>query len=117
MQSRRVHPALLAIKLAHTAIWLFFVACIVAIPIAGAYSRFRTALLLIGVVLIECILLALNRLRCPLTNLAARYTDDRSDNFDIYLPLWLARHNQMIFGSLFLLGSACVTLRWLASPR
>jgi hypothetical protein len=49
--------------------------------------------------------------------LAARYTDDRSDNFDIYLPLWLARHNQMIFGSLFLLGSACVTLRWLASPR
>jgi hypothetical protein len=30
-------------------------------------------------------------MRCPLTGIAARYTDDRRDNFDIYLPPWLAR--------------------------
>jgi hypothetical protein len=23
---------------------------------------------------------------------------DRADNFDIYLPVWLARHNKVIFG-------------------
>jgi hypothetical protein len=117
MRPRRVNPALLAIKLLHTAIWLFFVACIVAIPIAGARGRFRSALLLIAVVLIECAVLALNRLRCPLTNLAARYTGNRSDNFDIYLPLWLARHNKTIFGTLFMLGSIFVAVQWLTSPR
>jgi hypothetical protein len=35
------------------------------------------------------------------TDVAARYTDDRRDNFDIYLPLWLARYNKLIFGWLF----------------
>ena len=32
--------------------------------------------------------------------MAARFTEERHDNFDIYLPLWLARHNMPIFGVL-----------------
>ncbi|MBB1092471.1 hypothetical protein HUU61_14375 [Rhodopseudomonas palustris] len=53
-------------------------------------------------------------MRCPLTAVAARYTDERADNFDIYLPIWLARHNRLIFGTLFaatqlLLGHALIT--------
>ena len=52
----------------------------------------------------ECLVLVLNRMRCPLTDLAARHTEDRRDNFDIHLPLWLARHNKTVFGSLYLLG-------------
>ena len=35
---------------------------------------------------------------------AARYTDERRANFDIWLPEWLARHNQSIFGTLFVAG-------------
>lgn len=103
---------LVGIKLLHTAIWFFFAACIVAIPVAGALRRFRAAALLIGVVLVECAVLALNRRRCPLTDLAARYTSERADNFDIYLPLWLARHNKTIFGTLFALGVLFVLVRW-----
>jgi hypothetical protein len=38
--------------------------------------------------------------RCPLTAVAVRYTVDRRDNFDIYLPEWLARRNKPIFGSI-----------------
>lgn len=45
-----------------------------------------------------------NRWRCALTDLAARYTDDRRANFDIYLPLWLAANNKRIFGSIFAVG-------------
>jgi hypothetical protein len=37
----------------------------------------------------------LNGWRCPLTDVAARYTDDRRANFDIYLPEWLARYNEL----------------------
>jgi hypothetical protein len=48
--------------------------------------------------------LAVNRMRCPLTDLAARHTDRREANLDIYLPLWLARHNQAVFGALWIAG-------------
>lgn len=33
---------------------------------------------------------------------AGRYTEERADNFDIYLPLWLARHNKTMFGAVFI---------------
>lgn len=53
----------------------------------------------------------------PLTNLAGRYTKERTDNFDIYLPLWLARRNKTIFGALFAVGELFVLAQWLASKR
>ena len=57
-------------------------------------------------------MLALNRWRCPLTAVAARYTAQRRDNFDIYLPNWLAAHNKVIFGILYVAGCAFAFLRW-----
>ena len=113
-RSKQTLP-LLVIKLLHTAVWLFFVGCIVAIPIAGARHQFRWAAVLTGMVLVECAVIAVNRWRCPLTDLAGRYTDERTDNFDIYLPLWLARHNKTIFGSLFFGGALFVLGLWLKS--
>jgi hypothetical protein len=103
-----VSPQLVGIKLLHTAIWLFFAGCIVAIPIAGALHRFRWAVILTGLVLVECAILAMNRGRCPVTDLASRYTEERAHNFDIYLPVWLARWNKAIFGTLFVLGELLV---------
>jgi hypothetical protein len=103
------------IKLLHTAVWAFFAACVVAIPIAGALSQFRWVGTLSALVLLECAILAINRGRCPLTDLAARYTMERADNFDIYLPLWLARHNKTVFGTLFAAGELFVLGRWLLS--
>ncbi|MBN9658991.1 MAG: hypothetical protein J0H49_12480 [Acidobacteria bacterium] len=106
---------LIAVKLLHTAVWLFFVACILAIPIAGVLRRFSWAAAAFGLVLLECAILAANRGRCPLTDVAARFTPQRADNFDIYLPLWLARHNKAIFGALFLAGSLFTLWLWLQS--
>jgi hypothetical protein len=104
------------IKLLHTAIWLFFAGCVVAIPFAGAWRQFQWAVILTGLVLVECTVLAMNRGRCPLTDLAGRYTENRRANFDIYLPLWLAQRNKMIFGTLFAMGELFVLGRWLI-PR
>jgi len=115
-QSEQI-PVLAGIKLFHTAIWLFFAGCIVAIPFAGAWRQFRLAAVLTGLVLVECVVLAMNRGHCPMTDLAGRYTEDRTDNFDIYLPLWLARHNKTIFGTLFAIGELFVLGRWLISLR
>lgn len=102
------------IKLLHTAVWLGFVLCIMAIPVLGHLGRFREAAWLVAAVSAEILVLAFNRLRCPLTAWAARYTADRRDNFDIYLPEWLARHNKTIFGVLFVLGALFTLTQWLA---
>ncbi len=106
---------LVAIKLLHTAVWAFFATCIVAIPIAAIGNEFRWAAILAGLVLVECAVLAVNQRRCPLTDLASCYTEDRQDNFDIYLPLWLARHNKTIFGALFVAGGLFALGRWWVS--
>jgi hypothetical protein len=102
-----------AIKLAHTLIWAFFAGCILAIPVAAVAGQFTLAFILCGVVLVEVVILALNRMRCPLTDVAARYTPEREANFDIYLPRWLAAHNKMIFGTLYAAGIALTVVLWL----
>ena len=104
---------LIAVKLAHTLIWVFFVGCILAIPYFAWSDRFRYAAVLSAVVLVEVLILAVNRWRCPLTPVAGRYTADRQPNFDIYLPEWLARHNKGIFGSLYVGGLLVMLLRWI----
>ncbi len=104
---------LTAIKLLHTAIWAFLAGCILALPIAGFMHRFDWAMILSAITLVECGTLALNRGQCPLTDLAARFTDEQTDNFDIFLPNWLARYNKAIFGTLFVMNELTVLWLWL----
>ena len=61
--------------------------------------------------------LALNKWRCPLTSLAARYTTDRGANFDIYLPEWLAKHNEVIFGTIYLVGVVTACAHWALAAK
>lgn len=46
-----------------------------------------------------CVLLVFKN-QCPLTVWARQYSDSTRDNFDIYLPNWLARYNKTIYSSL-----------------
>lgn len=105
------------IKLLHTAIWAVMTGAILWLPFAAWLGQFRWAFGLTLLILGECLVLARNRGRCPLTDLAERYTHDRADNFDIYLPLWLARNNKRVFGFLFVAGELVVLWRWAGRPR
>jgi len=105
---------LTAIKLLHTAVWAVMAGCIFALPFLASVHQFRWALILTLIIVGECAVLALNGGRCPLTDWAARFTDDRADNFDIFLPSWLARHNKAIFGTLFVVNEVVVLWLWLA---
>lgn len=100
------------VKVVHTLAWALFAGCILVLPVAAWQGRFGLAFGLAGIVMVEVIILAANRFRCPLTDVAARYTDDRRDNFDIYLPLWLARYNKQIFGTLFVGGLVLTGTLW-----
>lgn len=112
-----ISSLLAAIRLLHTIIWAFFVGCILAVPVAALRKRFRLGVILSGLVLVECATLAVNGGRCPLTDLAARFTTDRAPNFDIYLPVWLAHYNKLIFGALFATGEVLLLTRWVVSRR
>jgi hypothetical protein len=105
--------ALKAIKGAHTIVWAFFAACILAIPLASWRGEHRAAAWLAAIVFGEVSVLVLNRWRCPLTSIAARYTADRRANFDIYLPEWLAKHNKSIFGTLYFAGIVFALAHWM----
>ena len=90
---------LVAIKLLHTAVWVFFNVVIFYLLYAVLVDRLDMwawiSLALIGA---ECAVLLLFRMACPLTIVARRYSDSQLPNFDIYLPLWLARYNKLIYG-------------------
>lgn len=75
-------------------------------------DNFVIAGLLCAVVFVEVLIIFANSGHCPLTPVAARYTENRQDNFDIYLPIWLARYNKEIFGSLYVAGIIYTLLRW-----
>lgn len=102
----RCNARLRAIKALHTAVWAWFAGCIVAIPLAARRGNSRAAARLAAIVMGEVGVLAANRRHCPLTARAARYTDDRSDTFDIYLPRPIARYNKLAFGALYVAGVA-----------
>jgi hypothetical protein len=101
-----------AIKIVHTVAWVFFAGSILVIPVFAWRDQFRGVGVLAMIVIIEVAILVANGWRCPLTDVAARYTDDRHDNFDIYLPLWLARYNKLIFGWLFTASLLFALVLW-----
>lgn len=103
-----------AIKVLHTVVWAVFAGSIVAIPVFAALAKLKVAWGLIAFVFLEVVVLLANRMRCPLTDVAGRYTEERQDNFDIYLPLWLARHNKEVFGGLYAAGVAYTTWAWVS---
>lgn len=103
---------LFAIKLIHTLIWMFFVSIIFYVLYAG-YSGNITIYTSVSIVLIfgEGLVLLLFKLSCPLTIVARKYSDSTKENFDIFLPNWLAKYNKEIFTAIFLLGFILVLAR------
>jgi hypothetical protein len=96
---------LTSIKLLHTLIWLFFNVVIFYLLYAVLINKIdRWVWMGIGFVLLEGIVLLIFKNRCPLTVMARKYSDSSKDNFDIYLPNWLAKYNKLIYFGLFLIA-------------
>jgi len=102
------------IKTAHTLIWAVFVGLIFYIVYSGITGKITLLTwLAIASIVFEGIILAIFKLYCPLTVWARKYSDSTRDNFDIYLPNWLARHNKLIFTSIYIFGVILVIYRLL----
>ena len=68
----------------------------------------------IGLIIAEVIVLLFFKMICPLTIMARKYSDSSEENFDIYLPNWLAKYNKPIYTVFFIIiimGIVCRTLQ------
>ena len=94
---------LTTIRVLHTIIWLFFNVVLFYLLYAVLTNQI-TRWVWIGIVcvLLEGIILLVFKNKCPLTLIARRYSDSTKDNFDIFLPNWLAKNNKLIYTSLFI---------------
>ena len=103
---------LLGIKLIHTIIWAFFVFVIFYILYSGITNSINTFTWNgIGLIIGEGFVLLVFKMFCPLTLIARKYSDSQKDNFDIFIPNWLAKNNKLIFTSIFLVGLMIVVFR------
>jgi hypothetical protein len=103
---------LLVIKWVHTLIWLFFVVVIFYILYSGILNKVTIYTWVgIGLIIGEGIVLLVFKMFCPLTIMARKYSDSEKDNFDIFLPNWLAKYNKLIFTTLYIIGLILVLIR------
>lgn len=105
---------LVLVKTLHTLIWLVMVCIIGYVIWSGITGNISVySWLAVVAVCIEGIVLLVFKGSCPLTVIAREYSDSAKDNFDIYLPNWLARYNKQIFTTLFLAGLVLMLLRYI----
>jgi hypothetical protein len=106
-QAPAIDKRLFAVKAIHTLIWAVFVAIISFILWSGVTGNIsRYSWLAVAAVIGEGLVLIIFKGSCPLTLVAKRYSESSRENFDIFLPRWLAKYNKVIFGSLAGIGAA-----------
>ena len=90
------------LKSIHTLIWLFFNVVLFSMLYAAiAHKLDRWLWIGYGCVCLEGLILLTFKAHCPLNLLARKYTNSTKDNFDIYLPSWLAKYTKLIYTTLF----------------
>jgi hypothetical protein len=102
--SVRDRQELIAVKLLHTCVWVFFNVVIFYLLYAVLVDRIDSlAWICLALIGAECLVLLFFKMACPLTVVARQYSASEEPNFDIYLPRWLAKYNKQIYG-LILVG-------------
>ena len=90
------------IKTVHTAIWAFFNVVIFYMLYASIARKLDVWLWMgYGFVFLEGLTLLAFNSHCPLNLIARKYTNSTKDNFDIYLPSWLAKYTKLIYSTIF----------------
>jgi hypothetical protein len=99
-----IQSKLILIKTLHTLVWLFFNVVLFYMAYAVIVNKIDKFMWIgIGLIVLEGVVLMLFNKMCPLTIIARKYSDSTKDNFDIYLPNWLAKWNKLIYTTLFVL--------------
>ncbi|MBK5212330.1 MAG: hypothetical protein JJE55_01560 [Flavobacteriaceae bacterium] len=107
---------IILIKSIHTAIWLFFNVVIFYLLYAAIADKIDIWVwICIGLVLMEGLILLAFKMFCPLTILARKYSSSTKNNFDIFLPNWLAKYNKLIYTTIFAIAVTILIYRLLST--
>ena len=99
-----MNSKLVLIKIIHTIIWLFFNLVLFYIAYAVIVDKIDKYVWIgIGLILLEGLILLIFNKMCPLTIMARKHSQSTKDNFDIYLPNWLAKNNKLIYTTFFII--------------
>lgn len=102
------------IKLVHTIIYLVMVVGIFYILYAGITKTYDIWLYIsLGLLVVETVVYYGNGQKCPFTDLAKKYGDEKGYVGDIFLPKKVADNTFYVFGGLFLLGIIILVLNYL----
>lgn len=103
---------LIAVKIIHTLIWVFFNVVIFYLLYAVIANKIdKWIWICIGLIALEGIILLVFKRICPVTLIARKYSDSTKDNFDIYLPNWLAKYNKTIYTTIVMIAIAILIYR------
>lgn len=103
---------LLLVKVVHTLVWVFYNVVIFYLLYAVLANRIDVWVwICLSLVLLEGLVLLVFQNMCPLTVVARNYSDSTRDNFDIFLPNWLARYNKQIYTTIFLISVVILLYR------
>ena len=95
---------LTVVKSVHTLVWIFFNIVIFYMFYAVIINKIDVWLWIgFGLIFLEGITLLAFKFFCPLTLIARKYSDSSKDNFDIYLPNWLAKYTKLIYTSIVII--------------
>lgn len=94
---------LIFIKSFHTIIWIFFNVVLFYMTYEVLANKIDLFFWIgTGLIIIEFLVLLFFKMICPMTILARKYSDSTRENFDIYLPNWLAKYNKQIYTIFFM---------------
>ena len=92
------------IKIIHTIIWVFFNVVLFYMAYAVIVNKIdRLVWIAVALILLEGVVLLIFSKMCPLTIIARKYSGSAKNNFDIYLPNWLAKYNKQIYTTFFII--------------
>ena len=102
------------IKSIHTLIWLVFNFVIFYMLYAALVNKLDVWLWIgYGIIFLEGVTLLIFNSFCPVTVLARKYSNSTKDNFDIYLPNGLAKHNKLIYTLILVIVIIITTYQFL----
>lgn len=103
---------LVLVKVIHTFIWAFFNLVIFYLLYAVVADKIdKWVWICISLILLEGVILVVFKNICPITLIARKYSKSQKDNFDIYLPNWLARYNKLIYSIIVFIATVILIYR------
>jgi hypothetical protein len=103
---------LVFVKILHTIIWVFFNVVIFYLLYAVVIDKIDGWVwICASLIIVEVIILIVFKKICPVTLIARKYSDSQKDNFDIYLPNWLAKYNKEIYAVIVLIAIVILIYR------